>query len=210
MQGLLPAAVPPLQTSRATSELPTLRKRQSFNFVDNRLGPAMLTRQPQAATQLPAQSGVVLSTVVNAASKAGCCAASAAASLPASSLAAARIQSAETDITCGTTPSGQSHLNLSMPSMPDGKSQHMAPVAVAVAAAEAAEKSELPFTDSCSSPAVVAGSAPGRKESEDTQSRAAARAGSASAPVAASKTGHNHTAVKSFKTAVPPKPGWQH
>lgn len=212
-QQLLPAAIPPLSTSKATSELQTLRKRQSFNFGDNRLRPAMLTGLLQSDTQLPAQSGVALPAASDTASRPGVCAAPAAASLPASSLAAALMQSTDdsaADIPGETKPTRQLGLN---PGMSGGKSKDTLPVASASPMPQAAETSDLSFTDSNRSSAAVTGlTAADRSRSSfgEVKGRAAARASPATAPAAASTISHSHTAVKPVKHAVPPKPGWQH
>ena len=215
VQEMLPAAVPPLQTSKAPSELHTIRKRQSFNFGDNRLGPAMLTGQTD--TQLPTLSGAVLPAASDTTSRPGFCAASAATSLPASSLAAGVTQSADisaTDNSDESTPSGQPDVDPSMPSMSDGTLKHPVPVAAGAAVAHTAEKTDPLFTNSGSSLTLVAGSKPvdssrGKPKDilskpGDIRGKAAARAGSTAAPAVASKPGHSHTA-KSPKTLCDPQ-----
>ena len=207
---LLPVATSVAQTNRPDLDLHTLRKRQSFSFGDNRLGPAMLAEQPQTETQLPKQSEAQKATSV---------ATHEAAAVPSSGLSAASTTSAAASAAAaaadqGVEPLGQPVQMPSMTRMSGSRAQQSVPAAAAAFKAKAAQKATLLSVSSSRDPAAVASlsadSSKYKAEDSPVKGRATARTGPTSASAGSSKPGQNHTAAKPLKHAVMRKPEWQH
>ena len=209
---LLLAATFLAQASRTDADLQTLRKRQSFSFGDNRLGPTMPVEQAQTEAQLPKQLGVTAAAA--AAHETPSVAAHEAAAVPGPGLSAASFRSAAASAAADAQAAeslGQPSSKPSMASTAGGRAKQ--PIAAAKAKVTAAQQANFPSRSSSKDPAVASSSADKSGEhSEDSaaKGRAAARAGPTSAPAGPSKPGQSHTAAKPLKHAVTHKPEWQH
>ena len=202
----LPASLPFSQESRTGTELHTLRKRQSFNFGDNRLQPAMLADQPQTDAQLPAPP-------ISASA-----AASGAASGAAASLSATPTQAAAHDDPGKGKSSKPPVPRLSVPSMPDGKVRPAMSVASSAATNKVAQQTGQPYatasqmsTTTHAMPSSVSSTRAAAGSSKPAPSKGvAARASHATAPVVTSPPAASHADARSPKPTTPRKPGWQH
>ena len=198
---LLPAAPPPFETSRPGTELQTLRKRQSFNFGDNRLGSAMLTERLQTDVVLPMQP--------SAASAASGGTASATAPATAAGLSAAGRESAAASANDVAKPVKQQSLKPSTSSWGGSMSQQSVHNATA-AKVKAAYQTHGTAAGSNKASVAAASSRPNRSSSRPEGVRTTARTDSATDSAEPRKSDISRAAGRGPQHLALPLPEWQH
>lgn len=199
---LMPAAAFLSQTSRADTEMHALRKRQSFSFGDNRLGPSVLADQSWSETQPPPQSPMPSAHQSSADSAA---VAAVALGLPQDSMQSPH--AVAHSVMAGKAASS----NLSMHSVTGNKPKQAHSSSVLAASCRAEQQAGLQFsTDRQTVPS--SGLSVSRDKSSAGRGRAAASATPAeTAPAVKAKPSSSQSAAtKTSKSAANQKPGWQH
>lgn len=198
---LLSAAPPPFQTSGPGTELQTLRKRQSFNFGDNRLGLAMLTERLQTDVMLPMQP--------SAASTGSGGTAPVTAPATAAGLSAAGGESAAASANDVVKPVKQQSLKPSMSSRAGSTSQQSVHTATA-AKVKAAYQTHGTAAGINKASVAAASSRSNRSNSRSEGSRSTARTDSATDSAEPRKPGISQAAGRGPQHTALPLPEWQH